>query len=449
MKFFIYSRKSVYTGRGESTENQIEMCRKYIENKFSKISKHDISIYEDEGFSAKDTERPQFKLMTKHIETNPPDFIVCYRLDRISRSVSDFSSFIENLNSRGISFICIKEEFDTSKPMGKAMMYIASVFSQLERETIAERVRDNMLMLARTGRWLGGTTPTGYTSEKTCEIIMDGKMRTSYKLKEKYDELKIVSCIFSTFIENKNIHSVYEHLKNSNILSKSKKQYTASSIKQILTNPVYCIADMNAFNYFTKCGCEVCFTKEQCGHDLGILAYNKRNYSKKGAPRNPMEKWIIAVGKHKGIIEGSKWVYAQQLLEKNPAPKNTNDYSVLSGIILCDKCHSPMISKLRNKNNQKKNFDYICSCKLHKGTNQCECQNIEGLSTDRIVTLNILEFILKNSSPKTKIDTDIADDENLSAEMILNSLSVYEQRDIVKNIAETIIWDGEKIKILL
>ncbi len=95
-----------------------------------------------------------------------PDYLVCYRLDRISRNVSDFSALIEELNDRNISFVCIKEEFDTSKPMGKAMMYIASVFAQLERETIAERVRDNMLMLARTGRWLGGTTPLGYTSEK-------------------------------------------------------------------------------------------------------------------------------------------------------------------------------------------------------------------------------------------------------------------------------------------
>lgn len=67
--------------------------------------------------------------------------------------MSDFAALIENLNHSGISFICIKEEFDTSRPMGKAMMYIASVFAQLERETIAERVRDNMLMLARGGRW--------------------------------------------------------------------------------------------------------------------------------------------------------------------------------------------------------------------------------------------------------------------------------------------------------
>ena len=87
--------------------------------------------------------------------------IVVYRLDRISRNISDFSSLIEELGRLGIDFVSIRESFDTSSPMGRAMMYIASVFSQLERETIAERIRDNMHELAKTGRWLGGTTPHG------------------------------------------------------------------------------------------------------------------------------------------------------------------------------------------------------------------------------------------------------------------------------------------------
>ena len=75
-----------------------------------------------------------------------------YRLDRISRSISDFSSLIEELGQLGIDFVSIRESFDTSSPMGRAMMYIASVFSQPEREIIAERIRDNMHELAKTGR---------------------------------------------------------------------------------------------------------------------------------------------------------------------------------------------------------------------------------------------------------------------------------------------------------
>lgn len=150
------------------------MCIAYIRSKFPDVKDPDIVIYKDEGFPQKYRQARVSKMLID-LKARKPDYVVCYRLDRISRNVSDFSSLIEDLNEREVSFICIKEEFDTSKPMGKAMMYIASVFAQLERETLAERVRDNMLMLARTGRWLGGTPPTGFTSTKTQDVIMDGK----------------------------------------------------------------------------------------------------------------------------------------------------------------------------------------------------------------------------------------------------------------------------------
>ena len=131
MVFGIYCRKSVLTDKGESVENQLEMCREYIRNRFGDNNK--IIIYEDEGYSGKNTARPMFRKMTEDIKKL--DYVVCYRLDRLSRSVSDFSALVEMMNRNKTGFICIKEEFDTSKPMGKAMMYIASVFSQLERET--------------------------------------------------------------------------------------------------------------------------------------------------------------------------------------------------------------------------------------------------------------------------------------------------------------------------
>lgn len=178
MRIAIYSRKSRFTGKGESIENQVEMCREHIFKHIEDGKNSNISVYEDEGFSGKNLERPQFKKMMQNAKRQPFDFIVCYRLDRISRSIGDFATLIEELNEREINFICIKEQFDTSTPMGRAMMYIASVFAQLERETIAERVRDNMLMLAKMGRWLGGTTPTGYASEKVDNMIVDGKVRS-------------------------------------------------------------------------------------------------------------------------------------------------------------------------------------------------------------------------------------------------------------------------------
>ena len=86
----IYSRKSIFTGKGESIENQISLCKKHCENYMNK----DIfifKIYEDEGFSGKNTNRPKFKKLIQDIKNKNIDILICYRLDRISRNVSDFS----------------------------------------------------------------------------------------------------------------------------------------------------------------------------------------------------------------------------------------------------------------------------------------------------------------------------------------------------------------------
>ena len=107
MKIAIYSRKSKFTGKGESIENQVEMCYDYIHKNMPEVNDTDISVYEDEGFSAKNLERPQFQQMMKDLEKQHFDYIVVYRLDRISRNVSDFSGLVENLNSKNVSFICV------------------------------------------------------------------------------------------------------------------------------------------------------------------------------------------------------------------------------------------------------------------------------------------------------------------------------------------------------
>lgn len=380
------------------------MCKQYIATKFADVPDRKITVYEDEGFSAKNTDRPQFQQMIRDIKLKKPDFVVCYRLDRISRNVSDFSTLIEDLNDRSISFVCIKEEFDTSKPMGKAMMYIASVFAQLERETIAERVRDNMLMLARTGRWLGGTTPTGYTSEKQQEIIIDGKVKTSCKLKDNPEELIAIDAMFEKFLELRSVSGVSKYLIKQGMKSRSGSAYSLLGIKEILQNPVYCIADKDALDYFTQLGADVCFEEKDCKSRYGLLAYNKRDYKKKHAPRQSVDKWIVAIGKHKGRIEGKKWVAVQKILEDNvptgkkPA-KMHNDYSLLSGLIVCKKCGSRMFAKQRSgKGANPELFDYMCNSKLRGGTELCDCQNINGQQADDMVCEYLMQYTDESSS---------------------------------------------------
>jgi site-specific DNA recombinase len=402
LRIFIYSRKSVYTGKGESVENQVEMCKSYITDKLLKDSKAEINIYEDEGFSAKNTNRPQFQQMLRDIKQMKPQYIVCYRLDRISRNVSDFSSLIEELNHHNISFVCIREEFDTSKPMGKAMMYIASVFAQLERETIAERVRDNMLLLARTGRWLGGTTPMGYTSEKIQEVVIDGKLKIACKLKDNPGELKVVDCIHEKFLELRSVSGVSKYLIKQGMKTRNGNMFSLPGIKEILQNPVYCTADEDAWEYFKRHQSDVCFEKSDCSDKYALLAYNKRDYRKKSAPRQDMEKWIVAMGKHKGRISGKRWVEIQDILRDNiPTGKKPalmhNDYSMLSGMIYCDKCNSRMFAKQRGGKSGGQLYDYICNSKLRGGLELCNCQNINGQQADEMIYESLIQYMNENA----------------------------------------------------
>lgn len=404
MKIAIYSRKSKFTGKGESVENQIEMCREYIrgqKNRFPDIKEDDIQIFEDEGYSGKDLNRPQFQKMIALARQKRFNCIICYRLDRISRSVSDFSALLEELNRLGISIICIKEAFDTSNPMGKAMMYIASVFAQLERETIAERVRDNMLMLARTGRWLGGTTPTGFTSEKENTIIMDdGKARTSCKLKWNPDEMNVVRAIYDKFMELHSLSGVGKYLIRQKVCSRSGKPFSVLGIKDILRNPVYCMADQDARSYFLEKGSHVCFEAQDCSDRYGLMSYNKRDYARKPSPRLDESEWIIAIGKHRGIIPGRDWMATQKMLAENRPtdPNHTdvrNDYALLSGLIICAKCHGRMFAKRRSNNANL--YDYICSNKQKGNSDLCDCPNLNGPETDDRVCRELMGFMTEGS----------------------------------------------------
>ena len=172
----IYSRKSRFTGKGESIGNQTELCRDYIKLHFGEEALEETFLYEDEGFSGGNLKRPGFQRMMAFVRKGGCRAIVVYRLDRISRNISDFAGLIEELSALGTAFISIREQFDTGTPMGRAMMYIASVFSQLERETIAERIRDNMRELARTGRWASVTTLRGYDASSRWAAPASGRL---------------------------------------------------------------------------------------------------------------------------------------------------------------------------------------------------------------------------------------------------------------------------------
>ena len=401
-QYIIYSRKSKFTGKGESIENQIELCRQYIAVHFGEKAAKNALVYEDEGFSGGNLERPQFKKMMKDSQEIVFAAIVVYRLDRISRNIGDFAKLIEDLGDRHIDFISIREQFDTSSPMGRAMMYIASVFSQLERETIAERIRDNMHELSKTGRWLGGTTPTGYASESVSSVTVDGKVKKACKLGPIPEEIQLVKTIFSVFMETGSLSKTDQYLLEHRCVTKRGKQFTRFAIRGILTNPVYMIADDTAYQYLKENNVDLFAERSEFDGEHGVMAYN-RTLQRPGKANQirPMEEWIVAVGKHPGIIAGSDWVRVQAMLDVNKSKsyrRPRSNVALLSGLLRCGECGDYMRPKLTNRRTADGEliYTYMCSTKERSHGTVCSMKNCNGNTLDA----KIIDEIRKLSADK-------------------------------------------------
>ena len=312
MKIAIYSRKSKYTGKGDSIGNQIQMCKDYIETHYRNNDPEYI-IYEDEGFSGGNINRPRFQKLLSDIKKEKFDILICYRLDRISRNVSDFSSTLEELQSYGVDFISIKEQFDTTTPMGRAMIYIASVFAQLERETIAERVRDNMVELAKSGKWSGGRTPLGFNSESSSYIDEEGNERKLVKLVKNDEELQLVNLIYDTYLREGSLHKTEVYFASHNIKSNRNILLEKTSLKVILSNPVYAISSPELKRWLEDDGWNV-YGEPDGKHSY--LSYNKtKQVTRNGKTTkisNDKENWIAAISDCPGIIDADKWIAVQE-----------------------------------------------------------------------------------------------------------------------------------------
>lgn len=390
----IYSRKSRFTGKGESIGNQVELCKAYICGHYGEAALDYTVIYEDEGFSGGDLNRPDFKRMMDDAKKHRIHAIVVYRLDRISRNISDFAGLIEELARLDIAFVSIKEQFDTGTPMGRAMMYIASVFSQLERETIAERIRDNMHELAKTGRWLGGTTPTGYASEAVKSIHVDGKTRKACRLKLIPEEAEVIKTIYDLYMETDSQTLTEAELIKRGLKTKNNKYFTRFSIKSILQNPVYMIADEDAYNYFVKVKSDLFSDRKAFDGVHGIMAYN-RTCQEKGRTTKfrPPEEWIVAVGLHPGMIPGKVWAAVQESLERNKSKayhRPRSNEALLTGLLYCT-CGSRMYPKLsqRKTPDGKQAYTYVCKMKERSRRTVCHSKNVNGNIIDMAVIQEI------------------------------------------------------------
>lgn len=400
MRIAVYSRKSKWTGKGESVENQIVMCKEYIAMFIGESDGAEIIEYEDEGFSGKDTRRPMFQKMMRDMQEKHFDYLVCYKLDRLGRNLADLANLMEDLNRRGTSFISIKEKFDTTTPIGKAMLYFSGVLAQMEREQIAERVKDNMILLARDGRWLGGTTPFGYSSVKVEKEAGALKKKSMFCLTQNPEEIDLAKFIFTFFMEKRSLTKVLQRLLADGIRTRSGKEFYLSGIRDILMNPVYCIADEEGYRYFYDLGCQVCIDPEELDRTSGLMGYAKTTSAVYRNQGTPCESWIISKGRHKGIVTGREFVFVQRLLENNRSRGDNfrdakNNVALLSGLLYCTCGHrmrpkSYPASRVTPKG--ERTFSYRCPYKDLTHRENCDNKNVHGNTLDAAVCREVTGF---------------------------------------------------------
>ncbi|SDO86671.1 recombinase family protein [Clostridium gasigenes] len=455
IKIAIYSRKSKFTGKGDSIENQVQMCKDYANTHFNDKNL-EFDIYEDEGFTGENLNRPKFKMLMSKLKEY--DVLICYRLDRISRTVSDFSSTLEILDSHNCDFVSIKEQFDTSTPMGRAMIYIASVFAQLERETIAERVKDNMLELAKNGRWSGGRMPLGYKSEYESYIDAEGNERKVVKLIKSDKELELVNLIYKTYLEQGSLHKTEVWFTQKGIKSNADILLEKTSLKVILQNPVYVKANKEVVDFMKKEQWNV-YGEPDGVHSL--LSYNKteavRVNGKKTKRAKEKSLWIAAISSCEGVIDPEMWLAVQKQFSKNkdtfPHLGKTHN-GILTGRLKCKNCGSNMIIQhgtVSVKTGQKL-FYYICSMKKRSKGEVCNTKNLRAFDIEES-TINELESLAERKlnflSTLKKKNNYTLSTKNIKSKKLLLEKQLLEKQKQIDNLVNKLSLDDDIADILI
>jgi site-specific DNA recombinase len=225
----VYTRKSSEEGLEQefnSLHAQRESCEAYIASQRSEgwalIREH----YDDGGVSGGTLERPGLKLLLADIEDGLIDVVVVYKIDRLSRSLMDFSKLVEVFDRNNVTFVSVTQSFNTTTSMGRLTLNILLSFAQFEREVTGERIRDKIAASRKKGMWMGGTVPLGYD-------VKDRKLVTNKP------EAKTVRMMFERFVEIGSATVLARELRSDGITSKQGKPISKGYLYRILNNRVY------------------------------------------------------------------------------------------------------------------------------------------------------------------------------------------------------------------
>lgn len=325
----IYARQSIDKKDSISIETQIDACKRCADGEYK--------VYFDKGWSGKNLDRPQFKQLLKDIRTGEINKLIVYKLDRISRSLNDFSNLMEEFKKYGVEFASTIETFDTSTAIGRAMLGIIMVFAELERENILQRVKDNYYARGEKGLYLGGVPIYGFDK---LPAKLDG-IKTSVLIPN--SDIATVEYIFSAYREGGcSLGDIVRSLNARHIPSPAGSLWDSNKISRLLRSPVYVRADMEVYRYYKAKGAQISNPVESFSGEHGCFLYGKREANER--KYTDVHNHVLSIGLHDGIISSEIWLDVQHKLDGNAQLKKgkSGSYSWLTGLLKCGKCSYAM-----------------------------------------------------------------------------------------------------------
>jgi len=225
----VYTRKSSEEGLEQefnSLHAQREACESYISSQRSEGWVLVRDQYDDGGISGGTLERPGLKRLLEDIEDGLIDVVVVYKIDRLSRSLMDFSKLVEVFDRNGVTFVSVTQSFNTTTSMGRLTLNILLSFAQFEREVTGERIRDKIAASRRKGMWMGGVPPLGYEVKDR-------------KLLENPDDAAHVRWVFARFIEIGSGTELARELDARGVTTARGHRIDKKFIYRMLNNRVY------------------------------------------------------------------------------------------------------------------------------------------------------------------------------------------------------------------
>jgi DNA invertase Pin-like site-specific DNA recombinase len=289
----IYTRKSSEEGLEQdfnSLDAQREACAAFIGSQ-----KHEgwttlPEMYDDGGFSGATMERPAFQRLLADVDEGKIDIVVVYKVDRLTRSLSDFAKIVDIFDKRKVSFVSVTQQFNTTTSMGRLTLNILLSFAQFEREVTGERIRDKIAASKRKGMWMGGLPSLGYNIRDRKLVINEA-------------EAKTVRYIFRRYTELKSVRLLKADLDAQGIVSKSRKASDGTHYgeKPIARGALYLMLQNRIYR--------------------GEIVHKGKSYP----------------GEHEAIVDEALWTEVQSTLTGNRADRvlemNEKQVSLLTGIL--------------------------------------------------------------------------------------------------------------------